>query len=50
MIDGTAFMEGGGGGGGGGGGDGRGEYSPESRKMSIAQRSCAGKALNVRIS
>ena len=44
MIDGTAFMEGG------GGGDGRGEYSPESRKMSNAQRSCAGKALNVRIS
>ena len=36
MIDGAAFM--------GVGFDGRGEYSPESRKMSIVQRSCAGKA------
>jgi len=36
MIDGAAFM--------GVGFDGRGEYSPESRKMSIVQRSCAGKS------
>jgi len=36
LIDGAAFM--------GVGFDGRGEYSPESRKMSIVQRNCAGKA------
>ena len=36
MIDGTAFME--------EGFDGRREYTPESRKMSIVQWSCAGKA------
>ena len=36
MIDGAAFM--------GVGFDGRGEYSPESRNMSLVQRSCAGKA------
>ncbi|KAJ7356220.1 hypothetical protein OS493_025973 [Desmophyllum pertusum] len=36
MIDGAAFM--------GVGFDGRGDYSPESRRMSIVQRSCAGKA------
>ncbi|KAL9983627.1 hypothetical protein ACROYT_G005826 [Oculina patagonica] len=36
MIDGAAFM--------GVGFDGRGKYSPESRKMSIVQRNCANKA------
>ncbi|KAL9961904.1 hypothetical protein ACROYT_G030940 [Oculina patagonica] len=36
MIDGAAFM--------GVGFDGRGQYSPDSRKMSIVQRSCAGKS------
>ena len=36
LIDGAAFM--------GVGFDGRGDYSPESRKMSIVQRNCAGKA------
>ena len=35
LIDGAAFI--------GVGFDGRGEYSPESRKMSIVQRTCAGK-------
>ena len=36
LIDGAAFI--------GVGFDGRGDYSPESRKMSIVQRVCAGKA------
>ena len=36
MIDGAAFL--------GVGFDGRGEYSPESRKMSIVQRNCKNKA------
>ena len=36
MIDGAAFM--------GVGFDGRGKYSPESRKMSIVQRNCKNKA------
>ena len=36
MIDGAAFI--------GVGFDGRGEYSPESRKMSIVQRNCKNKA------
>ena len=35
MIDGAAFM--------GVGFDGRGKYSPESRKVSIVQRNCANK-------
>ncbi|CAB4025046.1 Hypothetical predicted protein [Paramuricea clavata] len=35
MIDGAAFI--------GVGFDGRGKYSPESRKMSIIQRSCGGR-------
>ena len=34
MVDGAAFI--------GVGFDGRGKYSPESRKMSIIQRSCSG--------
>ncbi len=37
MIDGAAFI--------GVGFDGRGKYSPESRKMSIIQRSCGGRSL-----
>lgn len=36
MIDGAAFL--------GVGFDGRGDYSPESRKMSIVQRNCKNKA------
>ena len=37
MIDGAAFI--------GVGFDGSGEYSPESRKMSIVQRNCVNKAM-----
>ena len=36
MIDGAAFI--------GVGFDGRGDYSPESRKMSIVQRDCSGRS------